>query len=76
MAESKKPTPTQLATRALESIAKHEAECGMRWKEAHRELKQLSESVKNHAARWERLAWLVIGTVVVSLSATLLKQWF
>ena len=63
------------ATSALEQIARHEKECGMRWAEAHAELKQLSASVKAHAARWERVAFMVIGTVICGVLATFVKGW-
>ena len=68
-------TPTMLATSALEQIARHERECGMRWAEAHAELKALSKSVSSHAARWEKLAWLVVSTVVCAALATVLKSY-
>ena len=68
-------TPTQIATEALQEIARHEKECGKRWAEATAELKQLGESVRAHSARWEKLAWLVVGTVVVGALATLIRAW-
>ena len=55
-------TPTMIATEALQEIARHEKECGLRWAEAHAELQQLHESVRAHSARWEKLAWLVVGS--------------
>tara|TARA_R110002020_G_scaffold461694_1_gene680708 strand:+ start:86 stop:313 length:228 start_codon:yes stop_codon:yes gene_type:complete len=55
-----------LAIKALEQIARHEAECGERWGEALNELKNLRSVADAHAARWERLAWLVVGTVVTT----------
>ena len=63
-------TPTMIATEALQEIARHEKECGLRWAEAHAELKQLHESVRAHSARWEKLAWLVIGTVIAAAIAS------
>ena len=74
--ESKLPTkktPTMIATEALQQIARHEKECGERWAEAHAELKQLSVDVKSHAARWEKLAWLVVTTVVGGVLATVIQ---
>lgn len=71
-----KKTPTQLATDALNAIARHERECGERWAEAHAELKALANSVDAHAKRWEKLAWLVVSTVVVAAVATILKSYF
>ena len=59
-----------LALRALEQIAKHEAECGERWGQALNELKNLRSVADAHAARWERLAWLVVATVVTTGAAT------
>jgi hypothetical protein len=59
-----------LALRALEQIARHEAECGERWGQALNELKNLRLVADAHAARWERLAWLVVGTVVTTGAAT------
>ena len=68
--QSKKATtPTALALEALEQIAKHEKECGERWAECTIELRELKEASKSHAARWEKLAWLVI-TVVFTTSIT------
>lgn len=58
-----------LALEALEKIAKHEKECGERWGEATAELKQLKQLAASHAARWERLSWLVIGTVFAGVSS-------
>jgi hypothetical protein len=55
-----------LALEALEKIARHEKECGERWGEALNELKTLRSATDAHAARWERLAWLVIATVLSS----------
>ena len=58
------------AEQALEKIAKHEAECAQRWGEALVELRELRKVTDAHAARWERLAWLVVAsaaTAVVSI---------
>ena len=54
----------QIALAALERIEKHEKECGERWAEATVELRELKESTKSHAQRWEKLAWFVIATVI------------
>ena len=51
-----------IALEALERIAQHEKECGERWAEATVELRELKTSTQQHSARWERLAWLVVGT--------------
>ena len=69
-AKATKPTtPTALALEALERIAKHEKECGERWAECTVELRELKDASKAHAARWEKLAWLVIGTVITTAFA-------
>tara|TARA_R110002020_G_scaffold165813_1_gene353522 strand:+ start:250 stop:513 length:264 start_codon:yes stop_codon:yes gene_type:complete len=69
-AKAVKPTtPTALALEALERIAKHEQECGERWSAFHVELRELKEASKAHAARWERMAWLVVGTVITTALA-------
>ena len=65
----KSTTPTALALEALEQIAKHEKECGERWAECTIELRELKEASKAHAARWEKLAWLVVGTVLTTALA-------
>ena len=65
----KATTPTALALEALEQIAKHEKECGERWAECTIELRELKEASKAHAARWEKLAWLVVGTVLTTALA-------
>ena len=64
-------TEMELALEALEKIAHHEKECGERWGEATAELKQLRELAASHAARWEKLAWLVV-TVVVTGAASVI----
>ena len=55
-----------IAIDALERIEKHEKECGERWAEAVVEMKQLRVASDAHAARWEKLAWLVVGTVIAT----------
>ena len=65
----KSTTPTALALKALERIAKHEKKCGERWAECAVELRELKDASKAHAARWEKLAWLVIGTVITTAFA-------
>lgn len=61
----------ELAVEALERIAKHEKECGERWSEAMVELRELKKATDIHAARWEKLAWLFVGTAV-TCTATIL----
>ena len=59
MTKAARKTPTQIALDALERIDRHEIVCGDRWKEAHQELRALRE-------RWENLAWLIIGPVLLA----------
>ena len=59
-------TPTQIALDALDRIDRHERECGDRWREAHKELRALRQ-------RWEKLAWLIIGTVLVGIVTVILN---
>ena len=54
----------EIALEALERIARHEKECGERWAEAAVELRELKSATESHAARWEKLAWFVIATIV------------
>ena len=63
-----------LALEALERIAQHEKECGERWAEAIVELRELRKATDVHAARWEKLAWLVIGTVTTTFIAAWIKM--
>ncbi len=62
-----------LAIDALERIAQHEKECGERWAEAVVELRELRKVTDSHAARWEKLAWLVVGTVLTTASAAMVS---
>jgi len=65
-----------LALDALERIARHEKECGERWAEAVVELRELRKVTDSHAARWEKLAWLVVGTVgTTALTAWVSMLW-
>jgi len=65
-----------LAIDALERIAQHEKECGERWAEAVVELRELRKATDTHAARWEKLAWLVVGTVgTTALTAWVSMLW-
>ena len=63
-----------LALEALERIAQHEKECGERWAEAVVELRERRTATDVHAARWEKLAWLVIGTVTTTFIAAWIKM--
>ena len=53
-----------VALEALERIAHHEKECGERWAEAIVELREVKKVTETHAQRWEKLAWLFVGTAV------------
>lgn len=66
-------TEMEVALEALDRIAEHEKECGERWAEAVVELRELRKVADSHAARWERLAWLVV-TVVVTTAATVITS--
>ena len=79
MATAKRNTVTakqsvELALEALDRIASHEKECGERWAETVAELKGLRKATDAHSARWERLAGLVIGTVVSASVAVVTIQ--
>lgn len=56
----------EIAMASLQRIEAHEKECGERWAEAVFEMKQLRSASDAHSERWEKLAWLVIGTVLVT----------
>ena len=60
----------EVAMKALERIASHEKECGERWSETIGEIKHLQDLTSAHSARWEKLAWLVIATVLTTAGAT------
>lgn len=59
-------TYQDLAIEALDRIAQHEKECGERWAEAVVELRELRKATDAHAARWEKLAWLVVASAVTA----------
>ena len=59
-------TEMEVALDALNRIEQHEKECGERWAEAVVELRSLKEATEKHAARWEKLAWLVVGVTITS----------
>lgn len=58
---------TDRAEQALERIAKHEQECAERWGECVVELRELRKATDAHAARWEKLAWLVVASAVTGI---------
>ena len=70
----KSTTPTALALEALEQIAKHEKECGERWAEAIMEIKQLRAASDAHSERWEKLAWMVVGVVLITTAAHFIEM--
>tara|TARA_R110002012_G_scaffold75918_6_gene191718 strand:+ start:1083 stop:1382 length:300 start_codon:yes stop_codon:yes gene_type:complete len=61
----------EIALEALDKIAEHEKECGIRWAEAAVELRELRSATKNHAARWEKLAWLIVATMLTCITTIL-----
>jgi len=67
-------TEMDIALEALEKIARHEKECGERWAEAVIELRELKKVADSHAARWERLAWLVVTVVVTGAASVIVTQ--
>ena len=67
-------TEMDVALEALEKIAQHEKECGERWAEAVVELRELRRVADSHAARWERLAWLVVTVVVTGAASVIVTQ--
>ncbi len=64
-------TEMEIALEALERISVHEKECGERWAEAIVELRELRKATDSHALRWEKLAWLVISSVLAGVIAVL-----
>ena len=67
--EKSRDKALELALEALERIATHEKECGERWTEAMIELRELKLATRSHAERWEKLAWMVLGTVTTTVIA-------
>lgn len=63
-----------IALEALDRIAEHERECGERWAEAVVELRELRRVADSHAARWEKLAWLVVTVVVTGSASVIVTQ--
>ena len=67
-------TEMDIALEALEKIAQHEKECGERWAEAVVELRELKKVADSHAARWERLAWLVVTVGVTGAASVIVTH--
>ena len=65
-------TEMDVALEALERIAEHEKECGERWAECTVELRELRKVADSHAARWEKLAWLVVSVVITGVVSTVI----
>ena len=63
----------EIALKALQKIERHERECSLRWKEATSELRGIRKDTLRNSKRWERLAWLVVGTLVTAILAAWLK---
>jgi hypothetical protein len=64
----------EIALEALDRIAQHEKECGERWAEAVVELRELRKATDSHAARWEKVAWLVITVVVTGAASVVVAN--
>lgn len=64
----------EIALEALDRIAQHEKECGERWAEAIVELRELRKATDSHAARWEKVAWLVITVVVTGAASVVVAN--
>jgi hypothetical protein len=62
----------EVAMASLQRIEAHEKECGERWAEAVSVMKQLRIASDAHSERWEKLAWLVVGTVLVTAATHLI----
>ena len=67
-------TEMEIALEALDRIAQHEKECGERWAEAVEELRELRKATDSHAARWEKVAWLVITVVVTGAASVVVAN--
>jgi hypothetical protein len=68
-----KENSMEIALKALKKIEQHERECSLRWKEATAELRGLRKDTSKNSKRWERLAWLVVGTLITAILAAWLK---
>jgi|TARA_R110000824_G_scaffold356752_1_gene544016 hypothetical protein len=62
----------EVAMASLQRIEAHEKECGERWAQTISEIKQLRSASDAHSERWEKLAWLVVGTVLVTAATHLI----
>tara|TARA_R100000687_G_C6385433_1_gene134697 strand:+ start:167 stop:388 length:222 start_codon:yes stop_codon:yes gene_type:complete len=63
----------EIALKALQKIERHERECSLRWKEATSELRGIRKDTVRNSKRWERLAWLVVGTLITAVLAASIK---
>ena len=63
----------EIALKALQKIEKHEKECSLRWAEATAELRSIRKDATRNTQRWERLAWLVCGTLITAIFAAWIK---
>ena len=66
----------EIALKALQKIEKHEKECILRWAEATTELRSIRKDATRNTQRWERLAWLVCGTLITAIFAAWIKGTF
>lgn len=70
----RKPSPTELALKALKKIEQHEKECGERWAEATVQLELLKKAVDRHSTRWEKTAWVIISGIGFTIVILFLKD--
>ncbi len=68
-----KENAMDIAIKALKKIERHERECSLRWKEATTELRSIRKDATRNTQRWERLAWLVCGTLITAIIAAWIK---
>jgi len=64
----------EVAMASLKRIEAHEKECGERWAEAIMEIKQLRAASDAHSERWEKLAWMVVGVVLITTAAHFIEM--
>jgi|TARA_R100001082_G_scaffold76415_1_gene44438 hypothetical protein len=64
----------EVAMASLKRIEAHEKECGERWAEAIMEIKALRAASDAHSERWEKLAWMVVGVVLITTAAHFIEM--
>ena len=65
-------TPTQMALAALSKIEEHERECSARWVSTEEQMVLMRQTLERHGERWEKLSWLICGTVLTGVLAIVL----